>query len=406
MRVGSEKYHTTTLGECCEIVSGSTPRRDHPEYWHGDIPWATPRDLSRLDTPTLAATEECITKAGYDSCSTQLLPAGSVLFSSRAPVGLVAIAGTPVCTNQGFKSLVPGPDLDSGYLYWFLKGAANRIADSGNGTTFAEVSKEAMSRVRISFPPLTEQRRIAALLDRADVVRRKREESRRLVDELLRSVFLEMFGDPVRNEKGWEVVRLEAVVARNAGIKAGPFGSSLTKSMYASTGYRVYGQEQVLAGTLTTGDYFVSDELFRELGAYAIAPGDVLMSLVGSYGRVLVVPEDPAPGIINPRLLRIRLDPTAMRPGFLAALLMQPSLQRQMKAMAHGGTMGVLNATLLKALPVMTPPVALQDEFLRAQDRITLGLVPKYEAGMALSEAVSNALGTTLAPPSDARRSA
>ncbi|MFM7884367.1 MAG: restriction endonuclease subunit S, partial [Microcystis panniformis] len=86
------------LGDCCQIISGSTPKRNKPEYWGGDIPWVTPKDLGKLKTPVLKDAPEKITEAGYKSCSTTLLPQGSILFSSRAPIGYVAIAGRPMCT--------------------------------------------------------------------------------------------------------------------------------------------------------------------------------------------------------------------------------------------------------------------------------------------------------------------
>ncbi len=113
-----------------------------------------------------------------------------------------------MCTNQGFKNFVPGPDLDSAYLYWCLRRLGPAIERRGSGTTFTEVSKEVVSRFKIPIPPLAAQRRIAAMLDKADHARRKRRESLRLLDEFLRSAFLEMFGDPARNEKGWPVLRL------------------------------------------------------------------------------------------------------------------------------------------------------------------------------------------------------
>jgi type I restriction enzyme S subunit len=109
------------LGECCRIVSGSTPKRNKAEYWDGDIPWVTPKDLSKLDSPILKDAPEKITQAGYTSCSTTLMPEGSILFSSRAPIGHVAIAGRAMCTNQGFKSLVPGDKVHSPYLYWCMR---------------------------------------------------------------------------------------------------------------------------------------------------------------------------------------------------------------------------------------------------------------------------------------------
>ncbi|MBW2344065.1 MAG: restriction endonuclease subunit S [Deltaproteobacteria bacterium] len=193
------------IGKCCTIVSGATPRRNVPQYWGKDIPWVTPKDLSNLEGPVLKDTPEYISKEGYRSCSATILPKGSILFSSRAPIGLVSIAGRDMCTNQGFKSLIPGQDVYSGYLYHCMKWMAPKIADMGNGATFKEVSKEVVSRVEIPLPPLSEQKRIAAVLDKADAIRRKRQAAIKLADEFLRAVFLDMFGDPVTNPKGWEV---------------------------------------------------------------------------------------------------------------------------------------------------------------------------------------------------------
>lgn len=191
------------LRDCCDIVSGATPRRDQPEYWGGNIPWVTPKDLSDLDMSVLEDAPEYITDLGYKSCSTSLLPKGSILFSSRAPIGLVAIAGRPMCTNQGFKSLIPGNDVDSGYLYHCMKSLVPRIKDMGRGATFAEISKDLFGEVEIPLPKDTkEQNRIAAILDKADAIRRKRQQAMQIADEFLRSVFLDMFGDPRANPKG------------------------------------------------------------------------------------------------------------------------------------------------------------------------------------------------------------
>lgn len=203
-----KKWDLVKIGDCCKVISGSTPRRNKPEYWNGDILWATPKDLSKLDGQYLNETPDLITQEGYKSCSTTLLPKGAILFSSRAPIGLVAIAGKEMCTNQGFKSLIPEKSVDSNYLYWCMKFCAPKLAQQGSGTTFKEVSKTVVERFKIPLPPIAEQKRIAEILDKADAVRRKRQEAIRLTEELLRSTFLDMFGDPVTNPKGWDVVKL------------------------------------------------------------------------------------------------------------------------------------------------------------------------------------------------------
>tara|TARA_R100000027_G_scaffold67722_1_gene68179 strand:+ start:7620 stop:8645 length:1026 start_codon:yes stop_codon:yes gene_type:complete len=150
-----------------------------------------------------------------ESCAAEVLPVGSVLLSSRAPIGLVAINSIPMATNQGFKSLIPKESVCfSGYLYHWLRANRPYLEGAGNGATFKEVSKAVVSRVKIPVPhkngkpDLAEQKRIAAILDKADAIRRKRQQALRLTDDFLRSLFLDMFGDPVTNPKGLQTVGL------------------------------------------------------------------------------------------------------------------------------------------------------------------------------------------------------
>src|SRR3712207_1017210 len=121
------------LGESCEIVSGATPKSSVPDFWDGDIDWATPADLSVLEGPFIETTSRKLTATGLASCSAKVLPAGSVLLSSRAPIGHVAINTVPMATNQGFKSLIPKPDiLDAKYLYHWLRANKAFLQFLGN----------------------------------------------------------------------------------------------------------------------------------------------------------------------------------------------------------------------------------------------------------------------------------
>ena len=150
----------------------------------------------------------------------------------------------------------------------------------------------------IPLPPLPEQRRIADLLSRADRLRRLRRVGDELSDSLLQSVFLEMFGNPISNPKGWDVFYLAELCKSSNGIKAGPFGSSLKKEIYTKSGYRIYGQEQVIGGSFTIGDYYISKEMFeKDFKAYEVKPNDVLISLVGTFGKAIIVPKALESGI-------------------------------------------------------------------------------------------------------------
>lgn len=142
-----------TISDIGEVVGGATPSKKRPEYYcHRGIGWITPRDLSNTSDKFIAHGADDITQAGFDSCSAKKLPAGSVLFSSRAPIGYIAIASDEVTTNQGFKSIVPRAEVGTAFVYCFLVRNKYRIADAGSGTTFPEVSGKTMASIGLVLP--------------------------------------------------------------------------------------------------------------------------------------------------------------------------------------------------------------------------------------------------------------
>lgn len=153
------------VGEIFEIVGGSTPRTDNSDYWGGDIPWLTPDDLSQHNGIFVGEGRRSITEAGLKSSSIHMLPKNSVLFSSRAPIGYVAIASNSLCTNQGFKSLKPSEKILPKYVYWYLRHAVPEIREMGSGTTFKEISKKRMAVVPFVLAPANEQKRIVAAIE-------------------------------------------------------------------------------------------------------------------------------------------------------------------------------------------------------------------------------------------------
>lgn len=205
-------WPTVRLEECTEIVSGATPSTSESAYWDGDICWATPKDLSELDSAYISDTPRKITRSGLQSCAATVLPPESVLFSSRAPIGHVAINTVPMATNQGFKSFVPKRErVHAKFLYHWLRRNRPYLESLGNGATFKEVSKAVVAQIEIALPPLPEQRRIAEILDKADALRAKRRAALAQLDTLTQSIFLDMFGDPATNPKGWPVKRIDDI---------------------------------------------------------------------------------------------------------------------------------------------------------------------------------------------------
>ncbi|MBT9139209.1 MAG: hypothetical protein DDT31_01790 [Syntrophomonadaceae bacterium] len=160
----AKKWEKKRLGRCCEVVTGSTPRTDVPSNWNGDILWTTPNDMGKLAGFTIDNTERKISERGLKSCSTKLLPPGSVLLTTRAPIGHLAINTKPMCTNQGFKSFIPSPQVYDWFLFFALKYFVPALQSMGRGQTFTEISKKQVESFEIPFPSLFGQQRIATEL--------------------------------------------------------------------------------------------------------------------------------------------------------------------------------------------------------------------------------------------------
>ena len=271
------KWKTDSLKNVCDIVSGATPKSGNSSYWDGEIDWVTPTDLSRLQKKDLTGSLRKISTSGLESCSARMLPVNSVLVSSRAPIGLVAINKVPVCTNQGFKSLIPDKDeLDANFLYWWVKYNAQKLQNLGRGATFKEISKEVIGSVEVCYPnSLAEQKRIAAILDKADAIRRKRQQALQLTDDFLRSTFLKMFGDPGSNSKKMPVAPLSQ------------FGKIVTGNTPPRKDSANYGggMEWIKSDNINTPSFYLTEatERLSEKGgviARSVEPNSILVTCI------------------------------------------------------------------------------------------------------------------------------
>ena len=183
------EWKECTISEIGTVVGGATPSTKKAEnYEGGTIAWITPKDLSTFKGRYISNGERNITETGLKSCSTQLLPKNTVLFSSRAPIGYVAIAQNEVCTNQGFKSVIPNSDTDPLFLFYLLKYNKDKIENMGSGTTFKEVSGNTMKSIKVKVPcEYEEQKKIASILGALDD---KIEENERINNNLLQQLHI------------------------------------------------------------------------------------------------------------------------------------------------------------------------------------------------------------------------
>jgi len=190
----------------------------------------------------------------------------------------------------------------------------------------------------------------------------------------------------------WRTVCFDHLaVAHNNALKAGPFGSALKKEFYVEKGYKIYGQEQVIAGNPFIGDYYIDKKKFAELESCSVSPGDILISLVGTIGKILVLPDGIEPGIINPRVIKLSLDVSLVYPLFIKVLIGSPYAIDFFEVNSHGGTMNILNLSILRALPIPLPPLAEQRRIVAKVDQL-MALVDQLETQLTASQATSKRL--------------
>ena len=198
------------LGDICTVVSGSTPKSAVPEYWDGDVKWITPAELDD-ESYIINDSVRHITKLGVMKTGLKPFPAGTVILSSRAPIGKTAIAGCEMYCNQGFKNLICSGSVDSKYLYFFLSSKTDYLNSLGRGATFKEISKTIVENIEIPLPEISEQRAIAALFEKLMKLIQLRKAELEELDRLVKSRFIELFGMPGADDFGWGLVPLGSV---------------------------------------------------------------------------------------------------------------------------------------------------------------------------------------------------
>lgn len=239
------------------------------------------------------------------------------------------------------------------------------------GAIIEKLNQEKLRNIIVPLPCIKEQQRIVKILDKAEEIRTKKKLANEKLDEFLKSTFIDMFGDPITNPKNWSVSIIKEVAEKDKNaIKAGPFGSALKKEYYTDSGYKIYGQEQVISGDINYGDYYIDEKIFNKLRNCEIKENDVLISLVGSYGRILIVPKEFQKGIINPRLMKITFDKSKINTLFFKYFFSNESLQKLLCDNTHGGTMGILNTSIVKALKIIVPPIDLQNQFAQIVQKV------------------------------------
>jgi type I restriction enzyme S subunit len=355
------------LENICDIKSGGTPSRKEKDNYGGLIPWAKISDIE-ASNGNLFTTEETITEKGLKAIHNRIFDKGTLLFAMYGSVGKIAFTQVKVSTNQAILgiNIKDESKLYDRYLYYWLLRKKHEFLHLANGVTQKNLSTTFVRNLEIPLPPIASQRRIADILDKADEIIRKRKEAIALTEQLQKSIFLDMFGDPVTNPKGWDVVTLEQVAEKEKGaIKCGPFGSQLLISEFQDIGIPVYGIDNVQKNEfIWAKPKFITREKYQQLRAFSIKSNDVLISRTGTVGRTCIAPPNIPESIIGANLLKVSLDQNKMSSKYLSyALSYSEFLIQEIKNISPGATVPVFNTSNLKSLKLANPPIDLQIKF-------------------------------------------
>lgn len=349
------------LGDICEIVSGSTPKTGVSEYWDGDKKWITPAEITD-ESYIITDSVRKLTELGVAKTGLSSFPKGTVILSSRAPIGKVAIAGCEMYCNQGFKNLICSQKIYNRYLYWFLKGNTEYLNSLGRGATFKEISKQIVASIEINVPDMEQQMQAAENLERVSSIIRLRKQELQKLDDLIKARFVELFGDMFLNFEEWNEAPLESLADIVSGITKGRKVSEkhLIKVPYMAV-------SNVKEGYIDWTTVKTIEATEQEINQYRLLPDDVLMTEGGDpdkLGRGAIIKTPLENCIHQNHIFRVRLDETHILPVYFAEYLQHQRAKRYFLGCAKQTTgIASINMRQLKALPVLIPPLDLQNQF-------------------------------------------
>ncbi|CAI4155851.1 putative Type I site-specific deoxyribonuclease [Alteromonas macleodii] len=308
------------------------------------------------------------------------LNAGDLIMSCSGTMGKIAIVPENIkvgIINQALLKLTPSSKIDINFLKYWLKSESFQFVLNGNthGAAIKNVaSVSILKEIEIPLPPLDEQKRIAAILDKADAIRRKRQQAIDLADDFLRSVFLDMFGDPIANNKKWDIKTLGELAPNKGDMVDGPFGSSVnTKVDYIDDGeIPVIRTKNVsLAGEFLTDDLkFMTRDKYLTIKRSNVVPGDIVLTKVGTIGNVCIFPETYKEAVLSTTgSCRIRIDESIINKIYLFYFLKY--YRPKMHEIASAGVQPFLNMKHIKSFEVPMPEKSLQDQFELMVDKIS-----------------------------------
>ena len=359
-----EGWVSHRFDEVFDLQMGKTPARDNPTYWGEGNIWVSIADMK--DAKYISSSKEQITDIAVRESGIKPVKKGTAIMSFKLSIGKTAIASTDLYTNEAIMSysVKDGHRITPEFIYYFLKGFKWKGANKAvMGST---LNKKTIASNIFSYPSIQEQEKIVAELDCLTGIIEKKKQQLEEQDGLAQSIFYDMFGDPIANEKGWTV----KLVREIASVKIGPFGSLLHAADYITGGCPVINPVHMREGHICAeADFTVSEEKRNEMSSYLLERNDIIFGRRGDIGRCALVSATEAGYICGTGSLFVRFT-TPIIPIFALSVFMSNEMKDLLVGQAKGATMLNINCGIVEQLPVIFPPLDRQNEFAKKIEAI------------------------------------
>ncbi|ROO27573.1 restriction endonuclease subunit S [Salinisphaera japonica] len=357
------KWPKVQLADVAQVVNGGTPKSKVQDYWGGDVQWLTPKEMGGMAGRHIAATERTITETGLAKSSARLVPANSLILSTRAPIGHLAVNDVEMAFNQGCRGIVPSADLDIGFLYYFLFANRQQLNDLGTGTTFKELSATNLKTFQLPLPRLDEQKRIVAVLDQAFAAldRARAHELENLGNS---AALLESFVESQLDQSEGRIATLQQLLD-DGSIKShldGNHGSDYPrKDEFVSSGVPYISANCIIDGQIDFNRAkYLSEKRAAKLRKGVAHDEDVIFAHNASVGPVAILRTCETKVILGTSVTYYRCDPNQIDPEFLAHEMRGTQFRRQYEAVMKQATRNQVPITAQRKLSHTIPNIERQ----------------------------------------------
>lgn len=375
------------LGEICDVIAGGTPSRRNVANYGGGIPWVKIGDMLQNQ---IFETKETISQEGLQNSTAKLLPKGTLLISIFATIGRTSVLGIEASTNQAIVGLIPRSknSVFTPFLRYYLNYSVTQLTSQARGVAQNNINGKILKALTIPLPPLPEQKRIAAILDKADAIRKKRKQAIDELNNLIPAIFYDSFGNTIENEKGWPILPLAEIVKQNTSVTYG----IVQCGPHIEVGVPYVRTSDISNEILPPIEAFgrTSPELAAKFERSTVHTGELIFAIRATVGAVVIVPEYLDGANLTQGTARISPGEN-VTPDYLLWCLRSKQIQQWVDRQCKGATFKEITLGKLREIPIPLPPINLQLRFSETVQGIQKSK-DRYEQSAVEADALFNSL--------------